>query len=66
VIWHTSRTPPGSLRHAFGKSGTVTVWVQFGRMPDGLLKLVVADDGKGITPRVEFSNTVGLGCISWR
>jgi two-component sensor histidine kinase len=22
---------------------------------------VVADDGKGIPPRVEFSNTVGLG-----
>ena len=50
-----------ALRHAFEKSGTGTVWVQFGRMPDGLLKLVVADDGKGITPRVEFSNTVGLG-----
>jgi two-component sensor histidine kinase len=50
-----------ALRHAFGRSGTGTVWVQFGRMPDGLLKLVVADDGKGITPGVEFSNTVGLG-----
>jgi two-component sensor histidine kinase len=50
-----------ALRHAFGRSGTGTVWVQFGRMPDGLLKLVVADDGKGIAPGVEFSNTVGLG-----
>jgi two-component sensor histidine kinase len=50
-----------ALRHAFGKSGTGTVWVQFGRMPDGLLKLVVADDGKGIPPRLDFSNTVGLG-----
>jgi two-component sensor histidine kinase len=26
-----------------------------------LLKLVVADDGKGVPPRVDFSNTVGLG-----
>jgi two-component sensor histidine kinase len=50
-----------AFRHAFGGSGTGTVWVQFGRMPDGLLKLVVADDGKGITPGVEFSSTVGLG-----
>ena len=39
---------------------------QFERMPDGLLKLVVADDGKGIPPRIDFSNTVGWGCISWR
>jgi two-component sensor histidine kinase len=50
-----------AMRHAFGESGTGTVWVQFERMPDGLLKLVIADDGKGITPSVEFSNTVGLG-----
>jgi two-component sensor histidine kinase len=50
-----------ALRHAFVRSGTGTVWVQFGRVPDGSLKLVVADDGKGIPPRIKFSNTVGLG-----
>jgi len=50
-----------ALRHAFGKSGTGTVWVQFGRMPDSQLKLVIADDGKGISPGVEFTDMVGLG-----
>jgi two-component sensor histidine kinase len=50
-----------ALRHAFGKSGTGTVWIQFGRTSDGQLKLVIADDGKGISPSVEFTDTVGLG-----
>jgi two-component sensor histidine kinase len=50
-----------SFRHAFDSSGTGTVWVQFERISDGMLKLTVADDGKGIPQRVEFSNTVGLG-----
>jgi len=57
----TTELVDNALRHAFGKSGTGTVWIQFGRMPDGQLKLVIADDGKGISPGVEFTNTVGLG-----
>lgn len=50
-----------ALRHAFDRSGTGTVWVQFGRMPDGRLKLVVADDGKGMVREVQLPKTVGLG-----
>jgi two-component system, sensor histidine kinase PdtaS len=50
-----------AFRHAFDTSGTGTVWVQFGRTSGDDLKLVVADDGKGIPSRVEFANTVGLG-----
>jgi two-component sensor histidine kinase len=50
-----------AFRHAFARSGSGTVWVQFGALPDGMLKLVVADDGRGIPPRIEFSGTVGLG-----
>jgi two-component sensor histidine kinase len=50
-----------ALRHAFDKSGTGTVWVQFGHMSDGRLKLVVADDGRGIAKEVQFPKTVGLG-----
>jgi two-component sensor histidine kinase len=38
-----------------------TAWVQLRRSPDGMLKLVVADDGRGLASGVEFSDTVGLG-----
>ena len=50
-----------ALRHAFDRSGTGTVWVQFGHMSDGRLKFVVADDGRGIAKEVQFPKTVGLG-----
>jgi two-component system, sensor histidine kinase PdtaS len=50
-----------ALRHAFDTSRMGTAWVQFRRSPDGMLKLVVADDGRGIASGVEFSDTVGLG-----
>jgi two-component system, sensor histidine kinase PdtaS len=50
-----------ALRYAFGTSRMGTAWVQFRRSPDGMLKLVVADDGRGLVSGVEFSDTVGLG-----
>ncbi|EWY38531.1 hypothetical protein N825_12025 [Skermanella stibiiresistens SB22] len=50
-----------ALRHAFDSSGEGTVWVQFGRVPDDKLKLVVADDGKGVPQRVDFSGGIGMG-----
>ena len=50
-----------AFRHAFNTVRAGTAWVQFRRTSDGMLKLVVADDGQGIPPRVEFSDTVGLG-----
>jgi two-component sensor histidine kinase len=50
-----------ALRHAFDTSKAGTAWVQFRRSPDGMLKLVVADDGRGLASGVEFSDTVGLG-----
>jgi two-component sensor histidine kinase len=50
-----------AFRHAFARSGSGTVWVQFGTLADGKLKLVVADDGRGMPPSVEFSGAVGLG-----
>jgi two-component sensor histidine kinase len=50
-----------ALRYAFDRSGTGTVWVQFGYLSDGRMKLVVADDGKGIPKGVQFPKTVGLG-----
>jgi len=50
-----------ALRHAFDPSRMGTAWVQFRRSPDGMLKLVVADDGCGLASGVEFSDTVGLG-----
>ena len=50
-----------AFRHAFNTARAGTAWVQFRRTPDGMLKLMVADDGQGIPPRVEFSDTVGLG-----
>jgi two-component system, sensor histidine kinase PdtaS len=49
-----------AFRHAFNTVRAGTAWVQFRRTSDGMLKLVVADDGQGIPPRVEFSDTVGL------
>ena len=50
-----------ALRHAFDTLKVGTAWVQFRRSPDGMLKLVVADDGRGLASGVEFSDTVGLG-----
>ena len=50
-----------ALRHAFDTSKAGTAWVQFRRSPDGMLKLVVADDGRGLASGVEFSDMVGLG-----
>jgi two-component sensor histidine kinase len=50
-----------ALRHAFDRPGTGTVWVQFGRQSNEHLKLLVADDGKGIHQGVEFAPKVGLG-----
>ena len=50
-----------AFRHAFARTGSGTVWVQFGILPDGKLKLVVADDGRGMPDHVGFSGTIGLG-----
>jgi two-component sensor histidine kinase len=50
-----------ALQHAFDSPGTGTVWVQFGRQSTEHLKLLVADDGKGIHQGVEFAPKVGLG-----
>jgi two-component sensor histidine kinase len=50
-----------AMRHAFDPSSMGTAWVQFRRTSDGMLKLVVADDGRGLPPSVEFSDAVGLG-----
>ena len=35
--------------------------MQFGHLSDGRMKLVVADDGRGIAKEVQFPKAVGLG-----
>jgi len=50
-----------TFRHAFSPSRTGTAWVQLRREPDGMLKLVVADDGRGVPSSADLSENVGLG-----
>jgi two-component sensor histidine kinase len=50
-----------AFQHAFAEDGRGTVWVQLGRLADGRLRLLVADDGKGLPQGFAVARDAGLG-----
>ena len=49
-----------ALKHAFPEGGSGTIWARFGKAADGVAVLTVEDDGKGLSPEGETSES-GLG-----
>jgi two-component system, sensor histidine kinase PdtaS len=50
-----------AFRHAFREGQPGTVWVQLARESDGIHRLTVADDGRGLPKKVDLSGRIGLG-----
>ncbi|HZI76829.1 MAG TPA: histidine kinase dimerization/phosphoacceptor domain -containing protein [Gemmatimonadales bacterium] len=50
-----------AFQHAFREGQPGTVWVQLAREPDGMHRLTVADDGRGLPKKVDLSGRIGLG-----
>ena len=49
-----------ALKHAFPDGGSGTIWARFGKSGDGVAVLTVEDDGRGLSPDGEKSES-GLG-----